>query len=174
MTHICLICHIRLHISLIQEHRSQDPACTRDPGRAHCTLTRTGRDRVRAIGGPSDRGVEQRGSERRGPSDGDPSDVHALRVRIGVHASGHAHANAPLPARRALVRARRPAPPRCCRRRPVGERGLERRHSDEGQDDREEDEDQRTWAAKAEDRTAEAGTATVAMAAMATDRTTAH
>ena len=52
MTHICLICHIRLHISLIQEHRSQDPACTRDPGRAHCTLTRTGRDRVRAIGGP--------------------------------------------------------------------------------------------------------------------------
>ena len=67
MTHICLICHIRLHISLIQEHRSQDPACTRDPGRAHCTLTRTGRDRVRAIGGPSDRGVEQRGSERRGP-----------------------------------------------------------------------------------------------------------
>ena len=165
---------IRHHISLIHEYRSQDPACTRDPRCARCTLTRTRRDRVRATGGPSDRGLERRGSERRDPSDGGPSDVHALGVRIGVHASGHAHANAPLPARRVLVRARRPAPPRCCRRRPVGERGLERRHSVEGQDDREEDEDQRTWAAKAEDRTAVDGTATVAMAAMTTDRTTAH
>ena len=46
----------------------------------------------------------------------------------------------------------------------------------EGQDDHEEqeDEDQRMWAAKAEDRTAVDGTATVATAAMTTDRMTSH
>ena len=74
----------------------------------------------------------------------------------GVHASGHARAHAPLPARRAHdarppgPAALLPAPPSRGR---IG-RGRTGRHSEEGQDDREEDEDLRTRTAKAEDRTA--------------------
>ena len=48
----------------------------------------------------------------------------------------------------------RPAPPLCRRSRLVGVRGLERRLSEDGQDDREEVEDLRSWAAVAEVRTA--------------------
>ena len=132
--------------------------------------------------GPSNRGSERQGgrttrvratgSERRG-SERRPRTASAHRGPC-IRACAR-ECPAPRPARAC---ARPPPSPAALLPTPPSRRersrGLERRHSDEGQDDREEDEDQRTWAAKAEDRTAVDRTATVAMVAMATDRTTAH
>ena len=148
---------------------SQDPACTRDPRHTHAAHGRGARrGNGPTVGGG---GAERRRSERQGSSATSPRGGGACRWQgsAGCCARGEkrgrphgqrAHKCAPAKPRRSAATPGGGRPKRCRPRRtgrPRGGRGHET-----------------TKAVTLVDRTAAAGTATIAMAAMASDRTAAE